>query len=230
MNRRSRPPVDPIDAVLADLAARLPAGAGGGRRGLLQEAEDGLRDAAEAYEQQGCTHREAAHRAAGEFGEPAALAPWYADDVLRLEARRTSGVLALGYLLVLTAWALLGRTAGHPEPRDHRWVTSSFAVLGVLAAAVAAAVFVACRRQARSGRTGGAVAWAAGVAGLLCGGATLLASYLVEPWGSRGSALPASPWTGPVEVLSALVVAVILLLSLRCLGAAWRVRHPARRG
>lgn len=227
MSRRAAP-ADPVEAVLAELAGRLPGGGLRTRGSLLQEAHDGLLDAAEAYEQQGWSPLEAAQRAAADFGDPAELAAAYADDVLRLEARRTSTVLALGYLLILAAWALLGTVVTHPgaEGEGH-WAAGAFSLLGVLAAAVAAGVFLVSRRRARTGRIGGAVASVAGVAGLLCGGASLLASYLVQPWGTRASSrAPVASWTALVEGLSASVVAVILLLSLRCLGTVWRARHP----
>lgn len=221
-------PADPVDAVVAALAAQLPGRGVRTRGSLLQEAHDGLRDAAEAYEEQGWSPLEAARRAVEDFGDPAELAASYADDVLRLEARRTSTVLALGYLVVLAAWGVLGSATAHPgQEGEHHWAEAAFGVLGLLAAAVAAGVLLVLRRRARTGRSGCAVARAAGVAGLLWGGATMLASYLVEPWGSRpSSTAPASSWTALVEVLSASVVAVILLLSARCLGTVWRARRP----
>ena len=230
MSRRSSA-VDPVDAVVEDLAARLPRGASRSRDGLLQEAHDGLRDAAEAYERAGWSPAEAARRAVADFGDPEDLAASYADEALRLEARRTSTVLAVGYLVVLAAWALLGAAGAHPtEPGEHTWVASSFGLLGVLAAAVAAGTFAVSRRLARAGRGSALLAGAAGAAGLLCAVATLLASYRVQPWGSRTAAeLPASPWTTSVEVLSGCVFAVILTLSVRCLGVAWRAARPSRR-
>ncbi|GAA1433285.1 hypothetical protein GCM10009616_24900 [Microlunatus lacustris] len=223
MSRRSAPG-DAVDAVVADLASRLPGGGVRTRGSLLQEAHDGLRDAAEAYQQQGCSPAEAARRAAEDFGDPGELAASYADDVLRSEGRRTSTVLAGGYLLILAAWALLGTATTHPGGNGQsHWAAAAFGLLGVLAAAVAAGVFLLSRRRARTGRVGGVVASVAGVAGLVCGGVSLLASYLVQPWGSRASATaPVSSWTAVVEALSASVVALILLLSVRCLATVWR--------
>ena len=230
MSRRSAP-VDPVDAVVEALAARLPRSASRSRDGLLQEAHDGLRDAAEGYERAGCSPDEAARRAVADFGDPEELAASYADEALLLEARRTSTVLAVGYLVVLAAWTALGAAGEHRSvPREHDGAASSFGLLGVLAAAVGAGTFVLSRRLARAGRGSALLAGAAGGAGLLCAVATLLASYRVQPWGSRAAGdLPVSPWTTPVEVLSGCVVAVILTLSVRCLGTAWRVAHPARR-
>jgi hypothetical protein len=226
MSRRSVP-ADPVEALVAELASRLPGRAVRSRDGLLQEAHDGLRDAAEAYQQRGCSPAEAARQAAEDFGDPEELAASYADDVLRSEARRTSTVLAGGHLLVLAAWSLLG-TATHPgRSGEGHWAAAAFGLLGVFAAAVTAGIFLVSRRQARTGRTGGVVASVAGVAGLLCGGASLLASYLVQPWGTRASSTaPVASWTALVEALSACVVAVILLLSLRCLATVWRASRP----
>lgn len=228
MTGRSAAPTDSVEATIAALAARLAVPVGRDRNGLLQEAHDGLVDAVEAYQQQGYPPEEATRRAVAEFGDLDEVVEAYADDVVSRRARRTSTVLAGGYLLILTAWALLGLLAPErPAPGGRDWAASSFCGIGTLAVTVTAAVLGLSRRRARRGRSAGPLAWVAGTAGLVCAVATLVASYLVHPWGAhRAQAMPDSAWTGPVEALSGFVTFTILALSLRCLWSAWRVsRH-----
>lgn len=163
-----------------------------------------------------------------EFGDLDELAGAYADDVVGRQARRTSIVLTAGYLLVLAAWAVLGLLSPvQPHPDGREWAANSFGVIGLLAVAVTAAVSTASRRRARAGQGASALAWLAGAAGVGCAVATLVASYLVHPWGAeRDQSVPVATGTGPVEVLSALVTFTILALSLRCLWSAGRAaRH-----
>jgi hypothetical protein len=225
MTERSAGASAPIEDALDALAAGLPVRVARSRDGLLQEAHDGLVDAAEAYERQGFAPVEASRRAVADFGDPGQLSSAYAEEAIRQQARRTGTVLTAGYLLILSAWAVLGLLVPEePEPGGRDWAASSFGGIGTLAAAVTAAVFVASRRRARDGGSGSLLAWVAGATGLACAVATFVASYLVHPWGAhRDGSLPRSSWTTPVEVLSAVVTCTILALSLRCLWSAWRL-------
>lgn len=226
--------LDPVETTIAELAARLPGRLGRGRDGLLREAQDGLLDAAEAYEQRGHPPGEAARRAVAEFGDLDDLAAVYAEHAVRDQARWTSAVLTAGYLVMLGSWAVLDLTTpqgSQPEVRD--WAASSFGAIGALAAVVTAAVVVAARRDARRARGGRVLARVTGVTGVACAVATLVASYLVQPWGVRPArSLHDSAWTAPVEALSAVVTLGILALSWRCLRSARRPRprglHPRR--
>jgi hypothetical protein len=229
----SRPArVDLLGTTIDELAARLPVRTSRGGDGLLREAHDGLVDAAEAYEQQGYPAEDAARRAVADFGDLDQLAEVYADSAVRDQARWTSTVLTAGYLLMLGAWALLDLTtppASQPAARD--WAASSFGGIGALAAVVTACVLLAARRGARRGRSSSVLAWVTGAAGVSCAVATLVASYLVQPWGARPArSLHDSAWTGPVEALSAVVTLGILALSLRCLRSARSVRRHRRGG
>ena len=230
MTRRSPVPTGSVEGTIEALAERLAVPVHHDRSGLLQEAHDGLLDAVEAYRRQGYPTEEATRRAVAEFGDLDELAGAYADDVVGRRARRTSTVLTAGYLLILTVWAVLGLLAPvPPHPDGHAWATNSFGVIGLLAVTVTAAVSTASRRRARAGQGAAALAWLAGTTGVVCAVSTLVASYLVHPWGADSEqSLAASTWTGPVEVLSALVTFTILALSLRCLWSAGRVNQHHR--
>jgi hypothetical protein len=222
-----------LEAVVSELAARLPVGVGRGRSGVLQEAYDGLLDAAEAYEQQGRTRDEACRQAVADFGDLDDLAQDYAEDAAGGQARLTGTVLTLGYLLNLAAWALLELVGPGVHHSGHSsWASSSFSIIGILAAGVTAAVFLASRRRARSGRGAQALAWVAGATGLVCALATLVAAWVVQPWGGR-TVQSWFTWMGSVEMLSAVLTFSILAVSVRCLWSAaaisLRGATPARR-
>jgi hypothetical protein len=223
---------DLLETTITELADRLPVRLSRGRDGLLREAHDGLLDAAEAYEQQGHPPEEAARRAVADFGDLDELAAVYSDNAVRDQARWTSTVLTAGYLLMLGAWAVLDLTTPQgSEPGVRDWAASSFGAIGALAAVVTASVLVAARREARRGGGAAALAWVTGAAGVACAVATLVASYLVQPWGVRPArSLHDSAWTGPVEVLSAVVTLGILALSSRCLRSALRLGQRRRHG
>lgn len=222
-----------IEAAVSELAARLPVGVGRGRNGVLREAYDGLLDAADAYEQQGRTRDEACRQAVADFGDLDDLASDYAEDAAGCQARLTGTVLTVGYLVNLAAWALLdlvgpgGHDSGQPS-----WASSSFSIIGILAAVVTAAVFLASRRRARRGRGAQALAWVSGATGLVCALATLVASWVVQPWGGR-TVESWFTWLGSVEMLSAVLIFGILGVSVRCLWSAaaisLRGTTPARR-
>lgn len=130
--------------VLDDLAARL-RGPHGVRKALLREVGDGLRDAAEAYEEAGVPPVEAARRAADEFGDPAELAPLYQAELDAVQGRRAAVLIALAYPTLTLSWDALWRYAsagdGSASPES---VTTVAALLdsGSYGVALAAAVAV----------------------------------------------------------------------------------------
>ncbi|GAA0264444.1 permease prefix domain 1-containing protein [Cryptosporangium japonicum] len=97
-----------MSTLVDDLRARL-RGPRGVRRELLREVEDGLRDAAEAYENAGLPPADAARKAADEFGDPAALAPLYQAELDASRGRRAALLIALAYPTLTLAWDALWR-------------------------------------------------------------------------------------------------------------------------
>jgi hypothetical protein len=90
-----------IDAYIADLDSAL-RGPRRARADLLAEARDGLADATDAYTSAGLPPGEAARRALAEFGEVAAVAPAYQDELAAAQGRRTAfGVLTVHLLVAI---------------------------------------------------------------------------------------------------------------------------------
>jgi hypothetical protein len=105
-----------IAAHLAALEGALP-GPARTKRALLDEARDGLDDAAAAYRDAGLDPAEAQRRAVEDFGEVAALAPAFAHEIGLAQARRTARVLCVALpLLFLAAHGLLAVGPTGPPP------------------------------------------------------------------------------------------------------------------
>lgn len=132
-----------MSALVDDLRARL-RGPAGVRRGLLREVEDGLRDAAEAYERAGLPPAEAARRAADEFGDPAELAPLYQAELDASRGRRAALLIALAYPTLTLAWDALWRYTSVGDGAAPDGVATVARVLdtGSYGAAVVAAVTI----------------------------------------------------------------------------------------
>jgi hypothetical protein len=214
-----------IDQTIARLAAGLPGGTAGSRNDLLLEARHGLEDAAEAYREAGLSERAAVERAVSEFGEVEELRGDYAAQAMTGSVRLAALVLGAGYLLVLTAWLVASETTPDRLPGGSEPVANSFGWIGGLAVMTTVGVLAGVRRQARRSQHSSALAWTIGLLGLLCGAATLVASYLVEPWGARGDTTdtPAS-LVSLVEIFSGGMIFAIVACSLRCLWSAWTAR------
>jgi hypothetical protein len=212
---------DPIDEHLARLAARLPL-LPGRRRDLLVEARDGLEDAAEAYRGAGLGAREAAQRAVADFGTVDELTAHYANQLVTGSARTAAFVLGVGYAIILCTWGLLGRLAPDGQPRGSAMAASSFTWIGVLSIGVTILVGVTLRGQARRSQRTRGPAWAMGLAGLGFATATLVASYLVQPWGAKaGTPHSSTALVTSVESASALITFAVLACSVHCLWSAW---------
>jgi len=218
-----------IDETIARLAAGLPGGSTAGRSDLLLEARHGLEDAAEAYRDAGLSDREAVERAVREFGDVEQLSPHYAAHAVTGSVRLAAVVLGVGYLLVLTAWMLAAWTSPDRLPGESGPASKSFGWIGGLAVLTTVGVLAGVRRQARRHQHSSAPAWTIGALGLVCGAATLVAAYLVEPWGVRsGAMIGPGPVVGAVELFSGATVFAILTCSSRCLWSAWAARKPIR--
>ena len=222
------PRSDPIEDTLRQLSDQLPGGVLTRRSSLLAEARAGLQDAAEAYRETGLSEREAAERAVADFGDPAALCSDYAAQVEAGSVRRAALLLGLGYLLILVVWQITGQVARDALPRGSVAASYSFGYIGGLAAITMVTALVWLRHRARQNeRPGGRPAQVVGAGGLTCAVATLIASYLVEPWGERrggdGTAsVIASPelLVSAVELFSGVLTFSILFCSLSCLRQA----------
>ncbi|EXG79126.1 permease prefix domain 1-containing protein [Cryptosporangium arvum] len=132
-----------MSAVVDDLRARL-RGPHGVRKELLREVEDGLRDAAEAYEQAGLPPAEAARKAADEFGDPAELAPLYQAELDASRGRRAALLIALAYPTLTLAWDALWRytSVGDGASPDGVATVAGALDTGSYGAAIAAAVAI----------------------------------------------------------------------------------------
>lgn len=124
------------------------------KRDLLTEARDSLVDAAEAYEAQGVDREAAVRRAVNEFGPPARIAPAYQAELAANVARRLAVLVA-----VVPAGAMLfgdqmwkgSPWDGTKPPGDYLIVARSLDWLTYVLAVSAVVIFVALRRQARTG-------------------------------------------------------------------------------
>ncbi|WP_103353194.1 permease prefix domain 1-containing protein [Amycolatopsis sp. CA-128772] len=92
-----------IDAYLADLDRRLH-GCGRFKADLLDEARDGLHDAADAYRAGGWTGEEAERRAVADFGPAAVVARGYQAELGMLSGVRTLWKLVIGVPAMQVLW------------------------------------------------------------------------------------------------------------------------------
>lgn len=224
-----RPSGDLIDRTISELADGLPGGVAGRRSALLREARDGLEDATEAYCRIGLTEREAVARAVADFGDPDELRHDYAASAALGSVRTAAAILGAGYLLILAAWAVVDLVTPDRQPQGSSLAASSFSWIGGLAVLCTLGVLVAVRALARRSNRPTSLAWGMGILGLGCSVATLTASYLVQPWGSRGRGDSSLGLVTAVEIFSAAATAAILLCSLRCLRWAWADRRAGLR-
>jgi hypothetical protein len=206
-----------VDETVRELAHRLPSVL---LRppGILLEVRDGLDDAAAAYGAAGMSEDAAVERAIADFGDLDAVA-W---DYLELTLTRSTWWAALalgpGYLAILAAWDLAERLLVSPLPHTAGLpLWAAFPIIGMLACALAGVSVFLVRQHARTGRSNRVVARTTGLFGLGCGIATLAAAYLVER-----RQRPAGSWSfwsdlSTVEVTSAALTMLIIVLALRLL-------------
>jgi hypothetical protein len=99
------PPPDraPVEAYLAELAARLP-GPARARAGIVAELRSGLLDAADAHRSAGLPADRAARAAIREFGEPGPVADGFRAELAACQARLVSVRLVIGGPLVGMLW------------------------------------------------------------------------------------------------------------------------------
>ena len=226
--RRAAAGEDLIDETVSRLAARLPGAVGAGRAGLLLEARHGLEDAAEAYRRAGLSEREAAERAVSDFGDLDELSTDYADHAVSGSVRMTALVLGVGYLVTLLAWLVAGWATPDRLPEGSSWAASSFNWIGGLAVLTTLGALAGVRRRARHRGNPSGLAWLIGGVGLACAVATLVAAYLVEPWGTGRDGSDSATLVSGVEIASGTIVFTIIGCSLRCLSLAWAARARRR--
>lgn len=77
------------------------------RRDLLAEARDGLRDAAEAYAEEGLSPEEAQARAVADFGPVAEVAPGFQEELTAIQVRHTALLIFLGTPVLALMWTYL---------------------------------------------------------------------------------------------------------------------------
>ena len=223
---------DPIEETLRQLADRLPGGVLTQPTGLLLEARAGLQDAAEAYRRAGLSEQEAAERAVADFGDPDELSADYAAQVQAGSVRRTALLLGVGYLLILTAWQVTDLVAADAMPRGSSRAANSFGYICGLAVLTMVTALAWLRARARRRESSaGMPARLVGLAGLICAAATLVASYLVQPWGDRRGEhgyVAANPelMVSTVELFSGLLTFAILFCSWGCLRSSRRRSNP----
>ncbi|MGW4524113.1 permease prefix domain 1-containing protein [Amycolatopsis sp. NPDC004378] len=92
-----------IDGYLQDLDRRLH-GCGRFKADLLEEARDGLNDAADAYRAGGWTDEDAERRAVADFGPAAVVARDYQAELGMLSGVRTLWKLVIGVPLMQVSW------------------------------------------------------------------------------------------------------------------------------
>jgi hypothetical protein len=217
-----------IDETMRALAARLPAGSGR-RSSLLLETRQGLEDAAESHRQRGLDPHAAVERAVREFGDLDELSEDFAAQLTTTGVRVAALTLGVGYLLILAAWGLVSQFAPDRQPHGSTAATSSFTWIGGVAVGLTVVALAGVRLLARRGRHSVGLSWLIGAVGLASAVSTLVASYLVRPWGSDGVPTHGGAvMVSVVEMMSAVITFSILGLSLRCLRSAWGMSHRRR--
>jgi hypothetical protein len=195
--------VDYLAAVAAQL--RGPAAA---RAVIIDELRDGLLEAAEAYQAQGCSAREAAAAAIAEFGDPATVAAGFGPELAATQARRVAlGLLATGPL-VGAAW--IAAVAVNALPPWRQQLSGPWLALPLVGLALVVAWAALGLTVAASGRLGRRLGgWlgravlpstAAAVAGLA---AVLVDLTLLAIMGGHTLATAGSLASGPVVVVAA---------------------------
>ena len=190
-----------IDAYLAELRRLLPAT----RRGrFLREAEDHLRDAAQAFVTDGLDPEAAAARAVGDFGSAGEIALRLRRETAPVAVRWAAGVALLGLGLLFLPLYAVPENLLPPAPWDERpgylGVLLGVALSGWLAALALATLAMLVRpRLAAPALVASAMAGCvSGLAGLV----TAVAWHLE---------VPATPWS---------VVAIGTPLSVAAVGTA----------
>lgn len=208
---------DPITDLVDSLGRRLPGGARS-RRDVLDEVTDCLRSAQEAYLASGHDEMRAADLAVVDFGPVEDAAADYRAEVSAGAVRRTATVLAVGYPLMMAAWAVVSFVVPTPRQVAPHWITGSFTWISAAVVVIAAVVLLVVRRRARTSVPVGSLTVALPLVALVASVLTLTASLLTAVLGTSldvggaGSVLRAT-----VEWTSGLFVFATWFSSFRCL-------------
>ena len=203
--------VDPPSLLVDDLRARLH-GPRGVRIALLKEVDDGLRDAAEAYQEAGAPPAEAARMAADEFGDPAELAPLYQAELDACQGRRAALLIALAYPTMTLTWDALWRyTSAGETPAPENIVTVAGALdAGSYLVAIAAAVAIPLFARASAFWTR-RLAIGVGLLGWLALVLSLSASLWMAQANNDPGALPMEPSLPGILVVGLTVAASLAI-------------------
>jgi hypothetical protein len=184
---------------------------------ITEELRDGLLEAVEAHQVQGCSAQEAAAAAITEFGDPRMVAAAFGPELAAVQARRVAlGLLATGPLVGL-AW--IAAVAANALPPWHHQLTGPWLALPLVGLALAVACPALGLTVAATGRPGRRLGGgfarraalpptAAAVAGLA---AVLADLTLLAIIGAQTLATPGSLMWAPVAVAT---VASITRLTL----------------
>ena len=203
--------VDPPSLLVDDLRARLH-GPRGVRIALLKEVDDGLRDAAEAYQEAGAPPAEAARMAADEFGDPAELAPLYQAELDACQGRRAALLIALAYPTMTLTWDALWRytSAGETPARENIVTVASALDAGSYMVAIAATVAIPLFARASALWTR-RLAIGVGLLGWLALVLSLSASVWMAQANNAPGALPMEPSLPGILVVGLTVAASLAI-------------------
>jgi hypothetical protein len=128
--------VNAIDGYLAELDRRL-TGEAKHKSDLLDEARDGLHDAADAYRAGGWSDEDAERRAVREFGPVGVVARGYQAELAMFNGVRTLWTLVIGVPLMQLAWDIariltFGAWTRLATPTPHWYVIISRVTHGVV--------------------------------------------------------------------------------------------------
>jgi HAAS len=173
---------------------------------ITEELRDGLLEAVEAYQVQGCSAQEAAAAAITEFGDPRMVAEAFGPELAAVQARRVAlGLLVTGPLVGL-AW--IAAVAANALPPWRHQLTGPWLALPLVGLALAVACPALVLTVAATGRLGrrlgGGLARRPALpptAAALAGLAAVLADLtLLAILGSQTLASPGSLLWAPVVV------------------------------
>lgn len=184
----------PIDAYVATLRGAL-RGPRAAKADLVQEARDGLTDAAERYEDEGLDRLAAERAAVEEFGPVAALAPDYQRELALTQGRRTAVIIgaavAVQALVSEVAWRRAAVAWNWQPGRGYQILahTVDYATYAVVLGALLAAL--ACGIGSRYVDVGRAFVRATGIAAIgvvafFIVGGTLLSAFS-PTWGQENT-------------------------------------------
>jgi hypothetical protein len=210
---------DPVTEHVAELERAL-RGPTRTRRSMLAEATAGLRDAADAYRDEGMDGAGAADRAVREFGPVHEIAPQFQEELTARQGRATALLLAVVFPGMLVAWDLLWSSGLAWQPRAVPAIVTVLAhaldVVSVLVALTALGLAAASFSRRVSPRRITVLVGLTGALGaLFTGGASLAMNLLAAAETARmalTSPIALSALAGSLAVLTLLVRSAVRTL------------------